>query len=109
MDPTILLIAQAIVGPPAAAATTPVSTVRTDEISKCTAKPVEDGDVVVCGRIDHGERYRLKPLTHRYDPVPGPGIGVKVGQGQANAYVATQQSPDGKPDKRIMVTLKLPF
>ncbi|MDH7973366.1 hypothetical protein QH494_14345 [Sphingomonas sp. AR_OL41] len=103
-------LAQVVAAPPIVPPISgPVATVHRDAISACAAKPVEDGDVVVCGRIDHGERYRLVPLTHRYDPVPGPGLGVKVGQGQANAYVATQQSPDGKPDKRIMVTLKLPF
>jgi hypothetical protein len=76
---------------------------------RCNEVGQEDGDVVVCGRIDHGEQYRIKPLTHRYDPVGGPGIGMKVGQGQANVYSTSQKSPDGKPDKRIMVTLKLPF
>ncbi|CAN5403761.1 hypothetical protein BH10PSE14_BH10PSE14_39570 [soil metagenome] len=106
----VFALAQADAGPPAARAVSgPVATVHRDAISACAATPVEDGDVVVCGRIDHGERYRLTPLTHRYDPVSGPGIGVKVGQGQANTYVVTQQSPDGKPDKRIMVTLTLPF
>jgi hypothetical protein len=107
MGPTILILAQAIAGPPIAPMA--ISTVRADEVSKCAARPIEDGDVVVCGRIDHGERYRLVPLTHRYDPVPGPGIGVKVGPGRANAYVATRQSPDGKPDKRVLVTLTAPF
>ena len=76
---------------------------------RCNEVGQEDGDVVVCGRIDHGEQYRLKPLTHRYDPVGGPGIGMKVGQGQANLYSTGGRSPDGKPDNRIMVTLKLPF
>ena len=38
-----------------------------------------------------------------------PGIGMKVGAGRANLYTTSQVSPDGKPDKRIMVTLKLPF
>jgi hypothetical protein len=77
-----------------------------------TVCPKEDdahGDIVVCGHVDANDQYRLKPLTHQYDPVPGPGIGMRVGAGQANLYAATQQSPDGKPDKRIMVTLKLPF
>ncbi|MEG3146620.1 hypothetical protein U1839_18365 [Sphingomonas sp. RT2P30] len=110
MIAALLVLAQSIAGPANPPPVSgPVATVHRDAISACAAKPVEDGDVVVCGRIDHGERYRLVPLTHRYDPVPGPGLGAKVGQGQANAYVATQQSPDGKPDKRIMVTLKLPF
>ena len=110
MDLTLLLLAQAVAGPPPVlAATSPMATVRPDQVSQCAAQPVEDGDIVVCGRIDRGQQYRLKPLTHRYDPVPGPGIGMKVGAGHANLYSTSQVSPDGKPDTRIMVTLKLPF
>jgi hypothetical protein len=110
MTVTLLVLAQMIAGPPAApVAAGPVATVHGDAISSCATKPDDSGDVVVCGRIDHGEQYRLKPLTHRYDPVPGPGIGMKVGQGQANVYSTSQKSPDGKPDKRIMVRLKWPF
>ena len=75
----------------------------------CPGQDDAAGDIVVCGRVDANEQYRLKPLTHQYDPVKGPGLGMRVGAGQANLYAATQQSPDGKPDKRIMVTLKLPF
>jgi hypothetical protein len=75
----------------------------------CAAQDDDSGDIVVCGRVDADEQYRLKPLTHRYDPVGGPGIGMRVGPGQANLYAAGTRSPDGKPDKRIMVTLKLPF
>ena len=74
----------------------------------CPARE-DGGDIVVCGRVDPNEQYRLRPLTHRYDPVGGPGIGMRVGPGQANLYATGTQSPDGKPDKRIMVTLKLPF
>ncbi len=107
---TMLALAQTITGPPATqSADGAVATVQRDAISSCAAKPDENGDIVVCGRIDRGEQYRLKPLTHRYDPVPGPGIGMKVGAGHANLYTTSQISPDGKPDKRIMVTLKLPF
>ena len=107
---TLLTVAQVIAGPPATpVAAGSVATVHRDAVSSCAAKPDEDGDIVVCGRIDHGEQSRLKPLTHRYDPVPGPGIGMKVGAGHANLYTTSQVSPDGKPDKRIMVTLKLPF
>ncbi len=75
----------------------------------CPSQDDAGGDIVVCGHVDANEQYRLKPLTHQYDRVAGPGIGMRVGAGQANLYAATQQSPDGKPDKRIMVTLKLPF
>ena len=75
----------------------------------CAAPDDDSGDIVVCGRVDANEQYRLRPLTHRYDPVGGPGIGMRVGPGQANLYATGTQSPDGKPDKRIMVRLKLPF
>ena len=110
MNAIILLLAQvvtpatsSVAAGPADSSGHPVARPRCNEVGQ------EDGDVVVCGRIDHGEQYRIKPLTHRYDPVGGPGIGMKVGQGQANLYSTSQVSPDGKPDKRIMVTLKLPF
>ncbi|MDB5708719.1 MAG: hypothetical protein JWL96_789 [Sphingomonas bacterium] len=110
MNAIFLLLAQVVTpavslsaaGPPDRSHT-PVAHPRCNEIGE------EDGDVVVCGHIDHGERYRIQPLTHRYDPVGGPGIGMKVGAGQANVYSTSQKSPDGKPDKRIMVKLKLPF
>ena len=95
-------ISSAPAGPPSSG-TRPVAHPRCNEVGQ------EDGDVVVCGRIDHGEQYRITPLTHRYDPVGGPGIGMKLGQGQANMYSTSQKSPDGKPDKRIMVRVKLPF
>lgn len=109
MEAIFLLLAQAVTpvtsspaGPPAPGAH-PVAQPRCNEVGQ------DDGDIVVCGRIDHGEQYRLKPLTHRYDPVGGPGIGMRVGAGQANVYSTGGRSPDGKPDNRIMVTLKLPF
>ena len=75
----------------------------------CPAQDDDNGDIIVCSRVDADEQYRLRPLNHRYDPVGGPGIGMRVGPGQANLYATGTQSPDGKPDKRIMVTLKLPF
>jgi len=75
----------------------------------CPRQDDADGDIIVCGRVDPDAQYRLRPLTSRYDPVGGPGIGMRVGQGQANLYAVQTKSPDGKPDKRIMVTLKLPF
>jgi hypothetical protein len=75
----------------------------------CPSQDDAGGDIVVCGRVDPNEQYRVRPLTSRYDPVGGPGIGMRVGPGQGNLYAIQQKSPDGKPDKRIMVTLKLPF
>ncbi|MDB5705329.1 MAG: hypothetical protein JWN66_2445 [Sphingomonas bacterium] len=77
--------------------------------TRCPGRAEEDGDIVVCGRPEPQEQFRLRPLTQRYDPVGGPGTGFRVGAGQGNVYAEGQQSPDGKPDKRIMVTLKFPF
>ena len=82
---------------------------RPRQTRPCPAQDDADGDIVVCGRVDANEHYRLRPLTNRYDPVGGPGIGRRVGPGQANLYSTAQRSPDGKPDKRIMVRWKLPF
>lgn len=110
MNAIFVLLAQVVTSAiPSAAAGPADSGGRPVAHPRCNEVGQEDGDVVVCGRIDHGEQYRLKPLTHRYDPVGGPGIGMKVGQGQANLYSTGGKSPDGKPDNRIMVTLKLPF
>jgi len=92
---------------PAAPQALPVSRPKT--LRPCPVREDDGGDIVVCGRIDANEQYRLRPLSHRYDPVGGPGTGMRIGPGQANLYAAQQASPDGKPDKRIMVTLKLPF
>jgi hypothetical protein len=77
--------------------------------TRCPERTEEDGDIVVCGRPEPQEEFRLRPLTRKYDPVGGPGIGFRVGAGIGNVYAQGTQSPDGKPDKRIMVTVKLPF
>lgn len=76
----------------------------------CRARPDNDGEIIVCGRIDNG-RYRLKPLTTQYDDKSiGPGIGFDLGDGvRGNAYTTQIMSPDSKPDKRIMVTVTFPF
>lgn len=67
-------------------------------------------DIVVCGRQDVAEKFRARPLPEKYAEVGGPGIGVDLGKGaRGNLYAAQAQSPDGKPDKRIMVTVTMPF
>ena len=77
--------------------------------TRCPLRMDDEGDIIVCGRAVPQEQFRLRPLSQRYDPVGGPGVGFRVGAGTGNVYAVTQQSPDGKPDKRLMVTVKLPF
>jgi hypothetical protein len=75
----------------------------------CRSRSDEDGEIIVCGRTNNG-RYRLRPLTTQYDKPKGPGIGFDLGNGaRGNAYTTQTVSPDGKPDKRIMVTVNIPF
>ncbi len=46
-------------------------------------------DIVVCGRREASEAYRLKPLPERYAGVGGPGIGIDLGKGaRGNVYTA---------------------
>lgn len=69
-----------------------------------------DTDIVVCGRPDAAERDRLRPLRENYAEVGGPGIGFRLpGKAQGNVYSTQERSPDGKPDKRIMMTVKMAF
>ena len=68
------------------------------------------GEVVVCAKADQ-ERYRLRPLPSRFEtPKTGPGLEFDLGKGaKANVYSSGETSPDGKPDKRIMAKVRIPF
>ena len=107
MIAALLVMLQAAAGPAAGPAAE--SRVPRRNPTRCPERTEDDGDIVVCGRVEPQEQFRLRPLSRDYDPAGGPGLGFKVGAGQGNVYAATQQSPDGKPDKRVMVTVKLPF
>jgi hypothetical protein len=76
--------------------------------ARCHGGTDAAGEIIVCGRVDP-EQFRLRPVPDRYRANTGPGVGFKLGDVSGNAYVAQQKSPDGKPDKRIMVTLTKPF
>ena len=91
---------------PVAAAPTKVEAAPAQHaITSCPKAADDNGDIIVCGRADAQEQFRLRPLTHRYDPVGGPGLGFRVGAGQMNLH--TEGSPNAAP--RMMVTLKVPF
>ena len=68
------------------------------------------GEVVVCARAEQ-ERFRLRPLPNRFEkPKTGPGMELDLGGGaKANLYSTGEVSPDGKPDKRIMAKVRIPF
>ena len=74
------------------------------------APPEKDGEVVVCAKADQ-EQFRLRPIESRFEKrKTGPGLEFDLGGGKtANIYSTGETSPDGKPDKRIMVKLKMPF
>jgi hypothetical protein len=74
----------------------------------CLGGTDANGEIIVCGRVDT-ERFRLRPVPDAYHPNKGPGLGFMLGDVAGNAYVAQEKTLDGKPDKRIMITLKKPF
>ncbi|WP_267387679.1 hypothetical protein [Sphingomonas sp. GC_Shp_3] len=75
---------------------------------RCRGGTDANGEIIVCGRTDP-EQFRLRPVPDAYHRNNGPGLGFRVGSVDGNAYVAQESTPDGKPDKRIMVTLKKAF
>lgn len=76
-----------------------------------TCPPTADGgDIVVCGRQDAAEQFRLRPLPEKYVPVAGPGMGFDLGKGaRANLHTERGGTIDGKVSKRVMMTVTMPF
>lgn len=68
------------------------------------------GDIVVCGKRDAAEQYRVRPLPEKYAPVGGPGIGIDLGKGvRGNLYAAQGGTTDGKTSPRVMFTVTKSF
>ena len=101
--PVILMLQSALPAEPL-----PDSALR--HVPTCDPAAQDQADIVVCARPDQ-EEFRLRHLPPRYvKQQKGPWTEVDLGNGaRANAYAAQQKSPDGKADKRILVTLTLPF
>ena len=76
----------------------------------CEVSP--DPDVItVCGK-KRDDQFRLKPIplpAGMKEPIDGPGIDFDLGPAHGNVYAQTVERPDGIPDKRIMMTLTMPF
>lgn len=63
-------------------------------------------DILVCGKHDAAEQYRVRPLPEKYAEVGGPGIGIDLGKGaRGNLYAAQGRTND----KGIMFTVTMPF
>ncbi|MEG3125806.1 hypothetical protein [Sphingomonas sp. GB1N7] len=111
MTAVLMLVLQALpvaVSDPPAGATTVMIPQR--RRAPCETSPAPD-EVVVCGKA-HDDRFRLKPIPRPAGmkaPVDGPGVDFDIGNVHGNLYAIQVGRPDGLPDKRIMVTLTMPF
>ncbi|RYY15421.1 MAG: hypothetical protein EOO36_12735 [Cytophagaceae bacterium] len=66
---------------------------------------------MVCGKR-RDDQFRLKPIplpAGMKMPVDGPGMDFDSGAVHGNLYADQVGRPDGIPDRRIMVTLTMPF
>ena len=70
----------------------------------------QDGsEIVVCGRRQAGDGYRLKEMPRTFDEKPLRAETPLGGGATAGAYVEQVEMPGGQISKRIMFGLKLPF
>lgn len=72
----------------------------------CTSKGEE---IVVCGRKDNDETFRLRTLPpSRFDPKP---LRATVGLGTGTLGIEGDQKtfPNGEISNRVMLKLKVPF
>lgn len=81
-------------------------------ISKsCTFDPsrIDDDEILICGRRDANDRYRLKPLdTARFEPNKKAETTL-IGDLKGAAEVESKEIAPGLTSNRIMLRLKLPF
>jgi hypothetical protein len=108
MVPLSILLAAAA---PAAAEPPPHTYLRGAAPREACGEQASGGDVVVCGRKEAEEAYRLRPLIDgdRYEPKPlraelGLGGGKTLGVG-----LQTKELTPGQKTQRVMVTVGVPF
>lgn len=66
-------------------------------------------DIVVCGRRQAGDGYRLKEMPRTYEENPLRAETSIGGGAKARAFVDSVAMPDGQISKRIMFGIKVPF
>ena len=115
MKTVLMLMLQAMGTPEAVPESRPDLAVATVAIPLHVRQPCEvssDPDVItVCGK-SRDDQFRLKPIplpAGRKARASRPGINFDLGPVQGDVHAETAARPDGIPDKRIMVTLKMPF
>lgn len=108
MTTLLMLVLQAALPESSPAAATVAIPLRVRK--PCEVSPDRD-DIVVCGKR-HDDQFRLKPIplpAGVKKPIDGPGVDFDIGDVHGNVYTDQVGRPDGLPDRRIMVTLKMPF
>ncbi|MES2058721.1 MAG: hypothetical protein V4564_22470 [Pseudomonadota bacterium] len=76
----------------------------------CEVSPESD-EIMVCDKR-HDDQFRLKPIplpAGMKPPIDGPGVDFDIGQAHGNIYSTSVGRPDGLIDKRIMVSVTMPF
>lgn len=86
-----------------------LKSVRISEACSSDPSPIDTTEILVCGRRDANNRYRLKPLdTARYEPNRRAETTL-VGNLKGAAETEQKELAPGVTSNRIMFRLKLPF
>ncbi len=103
----LLMLSQAIAGPPAPASPPARIDLMAQARQSCEAATASN-DIVVCGDPEGDAQYRLKPLPDRFEPSGPPRAEMAIGNTKASVETESVQL-GGVISKRLMVRLKLPF
>ena len=105
---TLLLALQAA-GQPPLSGTEAFDLARLRPAPTAACREQNASEIVVCGRRQGGDGYRLKEMPRTFVEKPLRAETSIGGSAKARAYVEQVQMPDGQISKRIMFGVKLPF